>query len=115
VNDSKIRSRLKAQLTKFSSELCKGLTKPLAGFVSEMLFGIQSSQDVKLRNISRALQEEVALIRTEKRLSRNLKRAELEKELTPQSDTPRGAGGLMSPAGIRARVDTEPRSAKQFR
>jgi hypothetical protein len=84
VNDSKIRSRLKAQLTKFSSELCKGLTKPLAGFVSEMLFGIQSSQDVKLRNISRALQEEVALIRTEKRLSRNLKRAELEKELTPQ-------------------------------
>ena len=84
MNDSKIRSRLKAQLTKFSSELCRGLTKPLAGFVSEMLFGIQSSQDVKLSNISRALQEEVALIRTEKRLSRNLKSAELEKELTPQ-------------------------------
>jgi hypothetical protein len=84
VNDSKIRSRLKAQLTKFSSELCGGLTKPLAGFVSEMLFGIQSSQDVKLSNISRALQEEITLIRTEKRLSRNLKSVELEKELTPQ-------------------------------
>ena len=84
MNDSKIRSRLKAQLTKFSSELCEGLTKPLVGFVSEMLFGIQSSQDVKLSNISRALQEEIALIRTEKRLSRNLKSAELEKELTPQ-------------------------------
>ena len=49
-----------------------------------MLFGIQSSQDVKLSNISRSLQEEIALIRTEKRLSRNLKSAELEKELTPQ-------------------------------
>jgi hypothetical protein len=49
-----------------------------------MLFGIQSSQDVKLSNISRALQEEITLIRTEKRLSRNLKSVELEKELTPQ-------------------------------
>jgi hypothetical protein len=49
-----------------------------------MLFGIQSSQDVKLSNISRSLQEKIALIRTEKRLSRNLKSAELEKELTPQ-------------------------------
>jgi hypothetical protein len=84
VNDSKIRSRLKAQLTKFSSELCEGLTKPLAGFVSQVLFGIQSSQDVKLSNISRSLQEKLPLIQTEKRLSRNLKSAELEKELTPQ-------------------------------
>ena len=84
MHDSKIRSRLKAQLTKFSSELCEGLTKPLAGFVSQMLFGIQSSQDVKLSNIGRCLQEKIPLIRTEKRLSRNLKSAELEKELTPQ-------------------------------
>ena len=58
MHDSKIRSRLKAQLTKFSLELCEGLTKPLAGFVSQMLFGIQSSQDVKLSNIARSLQEE---------------------------------------------------------
>jgi len=84
MNDSKVRSRLKAQLTKFSSELCEGLTKPLTGFVAQMLFGIQSSQDVKLSNISRSLQEELPLIQTEKRLSRNLKSAELEKELTPQ-------------------------------
>jgi len=49
-----------------------------------MLFGIQSSQDVKLSNISRSLQKKIVLIRTEKRLSRNLKSAELEKELTPQ-------------------------------
>jgi hypothetical protein len=84
VHDSKVRSRLKAQLTKFSSELCAGLSKPLGRFVSQMLFGIQSSQDVKLSNIGRSLQEEIPLIRTEKRLSRNLKSAELEKELTPQ-------------------------------
>jgi hypothetical protein len=84
MHDSKIRSRLKAQLTKFSSEFCEGLTKPLARFVAQMLFGIQSSQDVKLSNIARSLQEEISLIRTEKRLSRNLKSAELEKELTVQ-------------------------------
>jgi hypothetical protein len=84
VHDSKVRSRLKAQLTKFSSEFCEGLTKPLAGFVAQMLFGIQSSQDVKLSNISRSLQEKLPLIQTEKRLSRNLKSAELEKALTPQ-------------------------------
>ena len=53
MHDSKIRSRVKAQLTKFSSEFCEGLTKPLARFVAQMLFGIQSSQDVKLSNISR--------------------------------------------------------------
>ncbi len=84
MQDNKIRSRLKAQLTKFTAELCEGLTKPLAGFVSQMLFGIQASQDVKLSNIARSLQETIALIRTEKRLSRNLKSAELEEELTPQ-------------------------------
>ena len=70
MHDSKVRSRLKAQLTKFCTELCSGLSKPLSKFVAEMLFGIQSSQDVKLSNIGRALGEAIPLIRTEKRLSR---------------------------------------------
>ena len=84
MHDIKVRSRLKAQLTKFSSERWGGLAKPLAKFASQMLFGIQSSQDVKLSKIARSLKEDISLIRTEKRLSRNLKSAELEKELTPQ-------------------------------
>ena len=50
MHDSKVRSRLKAQLSKFTSELCGGLSKPLTKFVPEMLYGIQSSQDVKLSN-----------------------------------------------------------------
>jgi hypothetical protein len=64
-------------LTKFSSELCTGLSKPLGRFVSQMLFGIQSSQDGKLSNIARSLKEDISLIRSEKRLSRNLKSAEV--------------------------------------
>ena len=84
MQDSRVRPRLKAQLTKFCSSFCAGLSRPLANFVSQMLFGIQSSQDVKLSNIARSLKEDIPLIRTEKRLSRNLKSAELEKGLTQQ-------------------------------
>jgi DDE family transposase len=84
VQDSKLRSRLKAQLTKFCSELCMELSRPLEKFVGQMLFGIQASQDVKLSNIARSLKEEIPLIKTEDRLSRNLKAAALEAELTPQ-------------------------------
>src|SRR6266446_6247133 len=84
MQDIKLRSRLKAQLTKFSSELCTGLSKPLEKFVGQMLFGIQASQDVKLSNIARSLKEEIPLIKTEDRLSRNLRAVELEAELTLQ-------------------------------
>lgn len=83
MQDSKLRSRLKAQLTKFSSELCEGFSRPLEKFVGHMLFGIQASQDVKLSNIARSLKEEIPLIKTEDRLSRNLKAVELE-QLTGQ-------------------------------
>ena len=69
---SKIRSRLKAQLNRFSSELTVGLSKRLRNFVGEMLFGIQASQDVKLSNIARSLQEDIPLLKTEDRLSRRV-------------------------------------------
>jgi hypothetical protein len=84
MHDNKIQSRLKAQLTKFCSELCAGLSRPLEKFACQMLFGIQASQDVKLSNIARSLKEKIPLIETEKRLSRNLKAEELERELIPQ-------------------------------
>lgn len=82
MQSSKVRSRLKAQLTKFTLELSEGLSKPLRAFVGEMLFGIQASQDVKLSNIARSLQEEIPLIKTEDRLSRNLQAQELESHLS---------------------------------
>jgi hypothetical protein len=97
VQDSKLRSRLKAQWTKFCSELCGELSRPLEKFVSQMLFGIQASQDVKLSNIARSLKEEIPLIKTEDRLSRNLKAAQLEAELTRQ---------LASMAGRRVETNT---------
>ncbi|PYT38067.1 MAG: hypothetical protein DMG45_24975, partial [Acidobacteria bacterium] len=74
---SKIRSRLKAPLPRFTCELPAGLSKPLRNFVGEMLFGIQASQGVKLSS----LQEELPLLKTEDRLSRNLQAEELETHL----------------------------------
>ena len=78
MQDSKLRSRLKAQLTKFALQLSEGLSRPLQKFVTQMLFGVQASQDVKLSNIARSLREDIALIKTEDRLSRNLDASELE-------------------------------------
>jgi hypothetical protein len=84
VQDSKLRSRLKAQLTKFTLELGQTLSRPQQRFVGQMLYGIQASQDVKLSNIARSLQEQIPLIKTEDRLSRNLKAKTLEAELATQ-------------------------------
>jgi len=80
--DSKVGSRLKAQLTKFSLELSEGLPRPSRKFIQQMLYGIQASQDVKLSSIARSLQEKIPLIKTEDRLSRNLAEEELEIHLS---------------------------------
>jgi hypothetical protein len=95
MHDSKVRFRLKAQLTKFAHEFCSDLPKPQEKFVTQMLFSIQASQDVKLSNIGRALGESIPLIRTEKRLSR--KHAELEEELSRK---------LVEMASVRIQQDT---------
>ena len=84
MQDNKIRSRLKAQLSKFTRQLSEGLSKPLERFVGEMLFGIQASQDVKLSNVARSLEEDIPLIKTEDRLSRNLNAKALERHLGPR-------------------------------
>lgn len=65
-------SRFKMQCNKFSGILSKGLSLPKQKLVKQMIYGIQASKDVKLSNISRALQENIPLIKTEDRLSRNL-------------------------------------------
>ena len=65
-------SRFKMQCNKFSGILSKGFSLPKQKLVKQMIYGIQASKDVKLSNISRALQEDIPLIKTEDRLSRNL-------------------------------------------
>ena len=71
--DSALRGKVKAQIGRFVKRLTyTGYTKPKRRFVSEMIYGIQASEDVKRSNIARSLNESIALIKTENRLSRQL-------------------------------------------
>jgi len=65
-------NRFKAQANKFSGIISKGLGAAKQKLVKQLVYGIQAAKDVKLSNIGRALQENIPLIKTEDRLSRNL-------------------------------------------
>jgi hypothetical protein len=75
--DSKLAWRIKRQITKFSERVTEGLGKTTVRFIREMVYGIQCSKDVKLSSISRSLGEDIALIKTENRLSRNVSGSDL--------------------------------------
>lgn len=68
---SKMAGKIKTQITRFANRMAEGFKRPDQKFICQMLYGIQASKDVKLSNIARALGEEIALIKTETRLSRN--------------------------------------------
>ena len=76
--NSTIGVKVQGQIRRFSSKVSKGLSKPKRKFVGQILFGIQASRDIKLSNVSRSLNEEIKLIKTEQRLSRNM----MSKDLT---------------------------------
>ena len=77
-------SRFKAQLSKFSGIISKPFSKTTKRFFREMLYGIQASRDVKLSNIGRSLQEDIALIKTEDRLSRNLSKEDFSDHINEE-------------------------------
>lgn len=70
--DSRLGSRIKAQITRFCGGLTEGMGKVARRWVSEMIYGIQAAQDVKVSEVSRSLNEKIDLIKTENRLCRNL-------------------------------------------
>lgn len=69
--------KVQGQIKRFSSKMTEDLTKPKKKFISQMLFGIQASRDVKLSNVSRSLNEDIKLIKTENRLSRHITHKDL--------------------------------------
>lgn len=70
--DSNLGSKIKGQITRFCSRLTEGMGSVTRRWVSEMVYGIQAAQDVKVSEVSRSLNESIALIKTENRLCRNL-------------------------------------------
>lgn len=83
-SNSLLRNRFKAQVNKFSGIITKGLNRVTQRLVRELLYGIQASKDVKLSNISRSLNEEIPLIKTEDRLSRNLAAEDITDHINDQ-------------------------------
>jgi hypothetical protein len=96
-NSSKIAGKIKSQITLFSHKLSGEFKKPLRKFLVQMLYGIQASKDVKLSNIARSLNEEIPLIKTENRLSRNLGRMDLTERINRD---------LIADGGKRIKEDT---------
>jgi hypothetical protein len=96
-HDSKIAGKIKSQITRFSHKISGDFKKPQRKLIVQMLYGIQASKDVKLSNIARSLNEEIALIKTETRLSRNLGRMGLT-DLINKS--------LLTEGGKRVQQDT---------
>ena len=77
MDTSKVATRLREQVQKFSGEVSAGMGQVARRFVGEMLYGIQASQSVMLTEIVRSLEESSSIKKTEERLSRNLRRKEL--------------------------------------
>lgn len=73
--------KLRGQIHDFSGKLSPRFSKPKRRFIEQMLYGIQAKGDVKLSEIARSLNEEIPLLKTETRLSRNLADEDLEREL----------------------------------
>ena len=63
----------KREILNFSQQLTKGLAKPDRKFVMDMLYGMAKGRSPLLSEISRALEEDINLLSTVKRLSRNAK------------------------------------------
>ena len=76
-----IGRKLRQQIHYFSGELCNGMGSVASRFVEEAVFGISASGSVRLTEISRALEENIALHATHKRLSRNLADQSLEDKM----------------------------------
>lgn len=64
--------KLRAQLEGFSGKLACGLPKPLRKFIFHVLYGLMARRSVLLSEISRALEERIALHKTVTRLSHHL-------------------------------------------
>ena len=82
MNDTIIAARAKEQHDNFLGKVFTHFSKPKARFVREATYGIQASGDTKLSSIVRAIEDDVAPIQTEKRLSRNIEDETLEREVS---------------------------------
>jgi len=65
-------SNLKRGILRFTEAISAGLSRPEFKFVSQMIYGLLSSQSCHISKIARALDEDILLKKTIERLCRNL-------------------------------------------
>ena len=82
MNVGKVTGKLKEQIHLFSGKLSTGLPKVATRFFQEAIFGIQARQSLRLSEWGRVLHEEIPLIKTSNRLSRQLSRPGLWASIT---------------------------------
>ena len=72
MNNSQTAFKVRDQLSGFLGIFSPHFSKPVTGFIGDMLYGLLASQDIKLSCIGRGIDESIALKKTEERLSRHL-------------------------------------------
>lgn len=72
MNNSQTAFKVRDQLSEFMGIFSPHFSKPETGFIGDMLYGLQASQDIKLSCIGRGIDESIPLKKTEERLSRHL-------------------------------------------
>jgi len=77
MDSARIASKLRAQILNFSGELSRGFPKVVNRFISEMIYGVQARQSVRLTEVSRALAEPIPIKKTVERMSRELRNPRL--------------------------------------
>ncbi len=82
MNIARTAGRLREKLADFSGILSEGFVKVERRLIHEVLYGIQARQSVRLSEISRSLNEKIALKKTMERLSIRLGRKGLGEEVT---------------------------------
>jgi hypothetical protein len=82
MNISKATHKIKEQIAVFSGKLSAGMPKAAGRFLAEALYGIQARQSVRLSEWGRSLNEDIPLIKTINRLSRQLDRSHLWEMIT---------------------------------
>jgi hypothetical protein len=69
---TRLAEKLRVQIHQFLGILSPRFSRPKLKFLEQMLFGVSASQDCKLSQVARALDEPILLKKTEERLSRHL-------------------------------------------
>ena len=81
MDHAKVAHRIRERIAEFSGKVSAGLPKTARRLVGEILYGMQSRGSVRLSEIARSLEERTSMKKIIDRLSRQLSRPGLRKQV----------------------------------